>query len=168
MPPTPDQHRQIERLTKSFAEDWYLDFATKEIRHKDAQGLRRLVDLLWRRRHKVFALYWWCKKQFAEPHAMAFPFPIRHDNMPIAGFPVKYELQGGWTIPRRDLRYLLKGPLASENLSEVLVAHDLGWQRFLNLVRKFGPLGALVTFAGVLVRYWPEMRKVWEWLWAWL
>ena len=85
--------------------------------------------------------------------------------MPLVGFPVKYEMQGGWTIPKGDLKYLSNGPLASEGLSEILVPHALGWQRFLLVVKQFGPvLVGLISIVGVVVRYWAELAKVLNWL----
>lgn len=83
--------------------------------------------------------------------------PINSDNMPIAGFPMKYELQGGWTIPKDDLKYLMKGPLAAEGLKEVLVPHALGWQRIVLLFKQFGPVvSGVIAIVGTVVRYWAE------------
>jgi hypothetical protein len=89
--------------------------------------------------------------------------PIQSDNMPIRGFPMKYELQGGWTIPRDDLKYLMKGPLASQGLSEVLVPAALGWQRVWLFLRQFGViLGTLITLVGATIRWWPELLQLWK------
>jgi len=81
--------------------------------------------------------------------------------MPIKGFPMKYELKGGWTIPRSDLKYLIKGPLASEGLSEILVPAALGWQRFLLYIRQFGTaVSTLIAIAGAFYRWREELAAL--------
>lgn len=162
--PTPDQQRKIDQAVRLFKEGWYADFATKEIRRKPVSNWRSAVEIFWKRRHPVFAMYWWAKHRFSEPQGMTYAFPLHHDNMPIKGFPVKYELQGGWTIPSTDLKYLMKGPLASEGLAEILVPHALGWERFLLFLKQFGPLVAsAIMILGASIRWWPELVKLWAW-----
>jgi hypothetical protein len=76
---------------------------------------------------------------------MCFSNQIDGDNIPIKGFPKKYALQGGWTIPRDDLIYLSDGPLASEDLHEVLVPPALGWSRFADAVKQFAPVVTVLS-----------------------
>jgi hypothetical protein len=159
--PSPYHQRRMAAAKISVAKGWYIDFKTKEIRHKELTGTDKFVDLVWRRRTPVWDFYWWLAHRRAEADMMPFSNPIHSDNMPIAGFPMKYELQGGWTIPDCDLKYLVKGPLASEGLTKTLVHADIGWRRFISVFRQFGVIFVTVaTIAGAAIRN-PE---VFSWL----
>ena len=76
---------------------------------------------------------------------MCFSNQIDGDNIPIKGFPKKYALQGGWTIPQEDLKYLSDGPLASEDLHEVLVPPALGWARVVDAIKQLAPVVTVVS-----------------------
>lgn len=152
--PTPDQKREIERVVEAFDHDWYVDTKTKEIRRKQITGWRRFVDIVWKRKHTIFALYWWAKYNWATERLIVFEFPIRNDNMPIEGFPVKSELLGGWTISKRDLKYLTHGPLASEGLHKILVPASLGWRRLFEVARQFAPLVSMAAGAVTVAVNW--------------
>jgi len=146
---------------ESVGKYWYTDFSTKELRRKPLKGFSKLLNLFWKTRHTVWEFYWWLARRRAEEDMIVFGNPIQSDNMPIPGFPMKYELQGGWTISRSDLKYLIKGPLASEGLTEILVPAALGWQRLWLFVRQFAPVvGALIGLVGALVRWWPELSAL--------
>jgi len=152
--PTPDQSREIGRAVKSFSEDWYVDFKTKEIRRNPIQGWRRWLNVIWKRKYPVFALYWWAKHNWASELLIVFPFPIQSDNMPIEGFPMKYELLGGWTIPKDDLKYLTHGPLASEGLHNILVPASIGWQRIFEVIKQFAPVVSMAAGLVTLAANW--------------
>jgi hypothetical protein len=116
IPKTPEDERNINKSKKEFEANWYVDFKNKEILRKPMSLANRIKNFFWKDRFYIYPLYWWCKCRWAEENLMSLPFPIQSDNMPNSGFPMKYELQGGWTIPERDRKYLYKGPLSSENL----------------------------------------------------
>ena len=159
--PSPDQRRRILAAYKLVGKYWYTDFSTKELRRKPLKGLSKILNLFWKTRHTVKEFYWWLSYRRAEEDMIMFPNPIHSDNMPIPDFPIKYELQGGWTIPRGDLKYLIKGPLVSEGLTEILVPAALGYQRLWLFVRQFAPvIGAIISFAGALIRWWPELMAI--------
>ena len=161
---TPDRIRQIESMIDAFDRDWYFDTGTKEIRRK-ARDLRgRLLDMFWRPRHTVKAMYFWVNRNWSSATMMVYDFPLRHDNTPIKGFPMKFELQGGWTIPASDLRYLTEGPLAGEKLREVLVpASSLG-TRLLDAARKYVPiLTAAGTILGIATN-WKTVSTTIQWI----
>jgi hypothetical protein len=142
-------------VVSQFDEDWKIDVKTREIRRKPRGFFRKLRDYFWPRRHNVFALYWWLKHEFHRrdrQSLMAFTFPINHDNMPIPGYPIKYEIVGGWKIPKRDLKFLTKGPLARISPSEVLVPHSIGWERIRSWTKVWGPpIGALSTLVALVL-----------------
>ena len=74
---------------------------------------------------------------------------------------MKYELRGGWSIPQDDLAYLIKGPLASEGLHEILVPAAMGWQRAWLFIRQFSAvIVALLGVVGAAVRWWPELSSL--------
>jgi hypothetical protein len=54
-------------------------------------------------------------------------------------------LQGGWTIPQDDLKYLSDGPLASEDLHEVLVPPALGLARVIDAVKQYAPVVTIMS-----------------------
>lgn len=164
MPPTPDDIRRIDEAVAAFDRDWYPDVATKEIRRKPRTPRQRILDVLWKRKHTVFALYWWAKRNWASERLIAFSFPLRHDNMPLKGFPVKTELQGGWTIPKADLKYLKAGPLATEGLHEILVPADIGWRKFFNLAKQIAPLATITSAVFTAAANWSALANVLRWL----
>jgi hypothetical protein len=141
----PDLIRRRDRALKTVGERWYLDFKTKEIRRKDLSRIESVRQFFWRDRNTVWEFYVWLRHRQAEPDAMCFSNQIDGDNIPIKGFPKKYALQGGWTIPRDDLIYLSDGPLASEDLHEVLVPPALGWSRFADAVKQFAPVVTVLS-----------------------
>lgn len=158
---TPEMIRKCGEAITSVGEFWYLDFKTKEIRRKPQHGLAALKQFLWKKRHTVWQFYVWLRHRQAEPDAMPFPDQIDGDNIPLKGYPKKYELKGGWTIPSSDLAYLTHGPLASEGRHEILVPESNRWQLFLLFAKQAGVLiGATVTGVGACVRWWQEISSV--------
>lgn len=145
---TPDQIRTVQSAVSDVSQHWYADTSTKEIRRHTPRGLSRAIDLVWPHKHQVRELYWWIAENWASETLILFHFPMRHDNMPLDGFPMKFELQGGWTIPQSDIRYLKDGPLAAEGLHNILVPANLGWMRILEFGKQIAPV---FTIVGVLV-----------------
>lgn len=160
---TPDQIRCRDRALKSVGERWYLDFSTKEIRRKELSKIQSMRQLLWRDRNTVWEFYVWLRHRQAEPDAMCFSNQIDGDNIPIKGFPKKYCLQGGWTIPRGDLKYLSDGPLASEDLNEVLVPPALGWSRLADILRQFAPVVTVVSGIVAIASNWGTVLNLLAW-----
>ena len=92
-------------------------------------------------------MYWWLKylyHQHDRTNMMAFKFPINHDSMPIPGYPTKYKIVGGWSIPKRDLKFLIKGPLAKISPPGVLVSHQIGYQRVKSFAKAWSPMFVLI------------------------
>ena len=135
-------------------ERWYLDFKTHEIRRKELSTIESIRQLFWRDRNTVWEFYVWLRHRQAEADAMCFSNQIDGDNIPIKGFPKKYALQGGWTIPQDDLKYLSGGPLASEDLHEILVPPALGWSRIADAVRQFAPVVTVVSGIVAIASNW--------------
>ncbi len=157
----PEQIRKRDAALKSVAEYWYLDFSTKEIRRKPQKGLAAINQFFWKKRHTVWQFYVWLRHRQAEPDAMAYPNQISGDSTPLKGFPNKYELQGGWTVPSTDLTFLTHGPLASEGRSEILVPAINSWQSGVLIIKQTGiVLGALITIIGACIRWWPELSSI--------
>lgn len=159
---TPDQDRRIKSAIGEVDQYWFADTQTKEIRRKALGGFERSCNLIWPRKHKVRELYWWVTENWAKERLIVFDFPMNHDNIPLDGFPMKFELQGGWTIPQSDRKYLTDGPLASEGLHKILVPANLGWRRALEGAKQIAPVftivGVLVTIAVNL----PRLKAIWQ------
>lgn len=149
--PSPEQQAEIDRVVELFDKDWAIDVKAMEIKRKQRGFFQKLRDIFWPRRHDVFALYWWLKHEFHQknrPNLMPFTFPVNHDNLPIPGYPMKYEIIGKWSIPKSDLKYLKKGPLARVSTNEVLVSHQIGFERFRSFIQVWWP--AVVAFAIII------------------
>ena len=151
--PTPKQKRRIERLASEFGENWENDYTNKQIVRKPRSVTKAVWETIIGKKFSVFAMYWWVKKdRLNNRTSRKFDIPLRHDNTPIKGLPIKYELQGGWTLKDEDLRFLKDGPLISEgNPDEVLVGFDQGTSKITRLAREWAPLITIVlgiaTFA---------------------
>lgn len=159
--PTPEQIRTVDALVQEFDKYWYLDGSSQEIKLKPFSLGRKIQNLIWKKRFTVFAMYHWAKDKWHSSKFNRYDFPIDHDNMPIQGFPTKYELRGGWSIPKRELTFLVKGPLAAEGLHPVLVPADIGWQQIVLWFKRLAPIvGGLITISGAIVRYREEIGQI--------
>ena len=159
---TPDQNRQIQSAMADVDQFWYADTQTQELRRKSLTGISKIRNFLWPHKHKVREFYWWISDNWAKEQLIVFKFPMIHDNMPLEGFPMKFQLQGGWTVPHSDLKYLKDGPLANEGLHTILVPANLGWRRVFEGVKQVAPafsiVGVLVTIAVNI----PRLKEVWQ------
>jgi len=136
---TPEQLAKIERVSNAFDEDWILDPLKRQIRRKERSLIRNIRDLVWPRHHTVFAMYWWLKYLYLgrfgkaeHGNYLGYTFPLKHDNTPIPGYPMKYELVGNWKIPKHDLRFLTHGPLINKDDGEILVSDKTKWKRLMD------------------------------------
>lgn len=130
MPPTPDQKRNIEKEKTSFGDNWYLDLTTIEIRRKKLKWWRIPLYFFWPKKNSIFAMYWWRKhERLSNESARSFDFPLKPDNIPIEGHPTKYILQGKWTIPKGDLKFLSGGPLVDQDF-KLLVRPNFVFKNF--------------------------------------
>jgi hypothetical protein len=156
---TPETVRKRDEALSTLGGYWYLDFKTKEIRRKPQHGLALVKQFFWKKRHTVWELYVWLRHRMAEPDAMPFPDPIDGDNIPLKGYPKKYELRNGWTIPSTDLSYLIHGPLASEGRHEILVPETSRLKSFILFAKQTGVVaGAVISIVGACIRWWPELK----------
>ena len=162
--PTPDRLRQIALMIDAFDRDWYFDTGTKEIRRKYRDLRGRLLDVFWRSRHTVKAMYFWVNKNWSSETLIVYDFPLRHDNTPIKGFPMKFELQGGWTIPTSDLKYLTEGPLATEKTGDVLVPASSVVTQVLDAARKYGPVLTASSAVLGIVTNWKTASTAIQWI----
>jgi hypothetical protein len=131
----PDDARKRHRAIQSVDSRWYLDFKTQEICHKPMTLFQQLKHLRLRPvKNTVWELYVWSLHRQAKEDAILFPIQIIADQVPIKGLPRKYALTGGWTIPESDLKHLRDGPLASEDLRDVLVPAARGWRPIFDFI----------------------------------
>jgi hypothetical protein len=93
--PTPEQKRKMQEAYDSVDQYWYADLSTQELRRKPLKGFPKFVNFFWKKRHPVWEFYWWLARRRAQEDMMPLNNPIESDNMPIKGFPMKYELKGG-------------------------------------------------------------------------
>ena len=153
--------RKIEALAQRFADDWYLDLSTVEIRHKPVPWYFKTLEIIWRKKHSVFSMYWFLKKErLNNEKSRGFDFPLKHDNMPIKGVPMKYNLMGKWSIPKEDLKYLYAGPLTDQQ-DQLLVQPDQGFKKFVRIfVPTMKVAGAIIALSGICIRYKNELSAL--------
>lgn len=110
---TPRKRKRREILIAAFSEDWEIDTSTgPTIKYKKTDGLLSIWKRYFGKKHSVFAMYWFFKHDRLKNHeSRKFSFPLKHDNMPVTGVPMKYEMLGTWIIKEEDLKYLYGGPL---------------------------------------------------------
>ena len=139
--PTPEQKAYIEKVVHRFERDWEADIYTLNIQRSPRAWWQKAWEWIKPPKHDIFALYWWVKYYYKKNGFLGkSPYPIRSDNTPIKGYPMKYELLGGWKIPKQDRKFLQKGPLQSEQTGEILVHFDSGIVKIKRLAREWGPL----------------------------
>ena len=161
--PTPDQQRRINEAYESVDQYWFVDLSTKELRRRPLLGIRRLINSFWKKRHTVWEFYWWIRRRQAQDDMMPLDNPIRSDNTPIKGVPTKYELQGGWTIPQDDMKYLIKGPLTSENnLTDILVPIDQPWERWMLYIKRLGIMSPIIAVIGAIYHWRVELSELFQ------
>lgn len=160
--PTPSELRKRERGIRSFDGHWYIDAKTSEIKHISLEGWSKFIDLFWRKKHKVSDLYWWSSNKWATSEMMPFDDAIRHDDVPIAGFPRKHQMRNGWTIPSEDLKYLYEGPLVDETGHKILVKHQSKIQRLVSVISQLRPLSWIIPLILAFYRYRAEFVELWE------
>ena len=94
---TPSDDRKKEMGIKSFDQYWYIDPKTNEVRHKPPKGWSKVLDFIWRKKHKVSDMYWWTRRKLHVEFIVEQDI-LDHDNIPIRGFPRKYRMKNNWTI----------------------------------------------------------------------
>lgn len=161
MSPTPDQKRNIDKEKDSFGNNWYLDLNTIEIRHNPIPWWKVPIDIIWRKKNSVFGMYWWLKyERLSNEQSRSFDFPLIHDNMPIEGQPMKYQLQGKWTIPKKDLKFLSGGPLIDQDF-KLLVRPNFVFKNFCsNVVPPIKVIAAIIGLCGTIIKWWPQISKL--------
>lgn len=149
---SPKKQKKREKLAREFGANWENDYQRKQIIRKPRSWKKRAWEFIAGKKFSVFSFYWWAKYDRLENEvSRKFHFPVKHDNLPVEGLPMKYELQGGWTFKDTELKFLKDGPLVSEgHPEEVLVGYDHGQRRILRFAREWAPVatifGVLSTF----------------------
>ena len=162
--PTPSEQRFRESNISSFDNNWYIVVKTREIRHVKPKGLSKLLSLFWRNKHSVDTLYWWSSRKWATSEMTPHPIAIKHDDLPLKGFIRKHQLTNGWSIPKSDLKYLHKGPLADETGHEVLVKSQSLFKNTISIIAQLRPLSWIITFILLLIRFKEEVLALFNWI----
>jgi hypothetical protein len=158
--PSPSEIRKREKGIKSFEDDWYFDTATQEVRRKEKTGWKKYLSWFWKSKYKVSDMYWWSAKHSATSEMIVYPVPLKHDDLPLRGFPRKHKLQGDWSISREDLKYLFDGPLFDQSGHVLLVKHQTNLQKFVSIVGQLKPISWVLGFSFFCVRYWNEILVI--------
>jgi len=159
---TPSESRIREKEINSFDEHWYIDTQTSEIRHKPLSVFYKIIDFFWRKKHTVADLYWWSVKKWDSSEMISCPNAIKHDNVPIVGFPRKHQMKNGWTIPTKDFKYLYEGPLVDETGNKILIKHQSKIQKLVSIFSQLRPLSWIITLIIACYRYRNEISDLWS------
>jgi hypothetical protein len=161
---SPDELRTREKRVESFDKLWLADPNTLEIKLKPFKWWQPIVNLFWKKRHKVSDMYWWVSKNWATDQMIAYPDAIEHDSIPSRDFPRKYRMKGGWTIPKKDLQFLYEGPLLDEVGNQILVKHQSRLQAAISILTQLRPLTWIIGFIFLCVRFSPEIQAIYKWV----
>jgi len=141
---TPEQTRRVEKAYTDLNEYWQIVPKTQEIiRIKPIGFWNSVKDFFWKKKHTVWEFYWWIKQRWGQKDSIVYSYPIKSDNMPIRGYHMKYQLTNDWTIPKKDLKYLKKGPLVTQDLNTILVNSSRGWNNVV--IRFLSQYGRIIT-----------------------
>ena len=160
--PTPSELRKREKGIKSFDEHWEIIGNTFEIRHIQLKGWSKFIDYFWRKKHKVSDLYWWWSRQSASLKWLYLNDAIKHDDLPLEGFPRKYQMLNKWSILTEDLKYLYEGPLVDQTGHKTLVKHQSRIAKFVSVTSQLRPLGWLIPLILACFRYRNEIIELWN------
>ena len=147
------RHRERERL--DFARRWEFDVTNREFRRRTQPWWGRALDLLLGRRQNATALWAFATREWAEASYMGFAFPLQDDGLPIPGFPRKFALQSGYSIRKKDWRFLKGGAIYSRDLGRLIVspypAREALWRGFRDIVVPV--VGFAGSVAGIAVLF---------------
>jgi len=160
---TPSEERKRKKQIDDFEKGWYADPSTSEIRHKKLSKFQKFLNLFWKKKYKVSDMYWWSSWKWYGWNMMPYADAVKHDDIPIKGFPRKYQLVNGWSIPKEDLDYLYEGPLIDEN-GNILVKHQSGLQKFVSIISQLKPLSWIVMFVLFCIRFRDEIAVFLQYL----
>lgn len=149
-----DKDYRIAERMERFGEDWEIRPQEKIIARKEKPGLAGLRNRWLPRKHPVHTLYRFLNRWLDTPDGVIHPTPIdRGPFVTAAGSSTHYYLRDGWRIPEKDLKYLIDGPLFSEDRDRELVPEDTFWVR---VRRNFGKIlaGLAVIFTILMGLEW--------------
>ena len=156
---TPSEARKREKRIERFGKSWFINPLTFEIRHRESNLFQKIIELFWRKKYKVFDLYWWAVRKWGGEEMITFPDAIKQDDISIKGFPRKYQLVNGWSIPKEDIKYLDGGPLADE-IGNVIVKYQSVLQKYVSVVSQLKPLSWIVGCLLMCIRYRVEIKMI--------
>ena len=151
-----------EAIIKKMTENWEIDTANSEIRTKPIPRYKEIINWLLFKKYKVKELYIFIYHEFhAEDkidEMMRYSFPIDHDNIKKPkGIPFIYVMKNGWTIPDKDLKKLISGPLISEHGYVELVPID---SKAKILFQKLVRLLIALTIPGGIYKTWELIQWI--------
>lgn len=153
---TPSEVRKRKQQTKRFDENWVVDVATSEIKLRPLKPVEKIISYLWKKKFKVSDLYWWSSWRWYQWDLMPQTDAIKHDDIPIKGFPRKHQLINNWSIPNKDLKFLYDGPLIDAS-GKILVKHQNKLQMVVSIISQLKPLSWIIGFILLCTRYWNEI-----------
>ena len=161
---TPRKRAKRERLVARFERDWEVSFdPVPTLKYKNKNFLVRFWLSLIGKKHTVFAMYWFFKYKYLEDsNYPKFTFPLKHDNIPVAGVPFKYELCGLWVIQEDDLKYLYGGPVIDQH-GDILVPAEQTKDKLLRWLNLSRAIIGLVAMLILLAVRFLQFKLVWPW-----
>ena len=146
-----------EKAVNNLKPYWEVDFKNHQVTLSNQKNLWRRYYLKWFKRFRVKELYAWMQSTWCTQDMMPHPTGIKHDGFKISKdlekiVPRGYQLQGDWTIPESDLRFLVGGPLLSQDGQRLLVKTHGPIIGFLLFLGKYGNLiGLVLGIASIII-----------------
>ena len=117
---------------------WTLDFNQKIISKKPTLIISWIATSLGLCKTSVSDLYKTISRTFSTAEFMNYSLPIEHDNfVKPPNYPYYFRLINGWTIDKRSVKFLNKGPIFSENGTRVIVSEKIFIKTILSNIWKF-------------------------------
>lgn len=159
---SPSDARIRIKRNNSFDKNWHIDFKTNEIKLNEIEGWSKFLNIFWKRKFTVDTLYWWSHQKWATMEMMPYPIAIKRDDIPAKGLIRKHQMTNGWTISKKDLKSLYKGPLIDESGNEILVKTQSNFKRFISFLSQLKPISWISSFVIILYRYRKEVMELIE------
>jgi hypothetical protein len=146
---SPEEQRRIKKAIEKVDQFWTIDFNNLEIRHKPIiSRLKRFFNFFWKKKVTVMELYRWVQSRLADDVGIAYPIAMESDRVPIVGYPRKFRLLNDWSIAKKDLKYIIDGPLSTQDYKTILVDHNVGLGRVKKFLSQYGAI--VTTFAATI------------------
>lgn len=144
-------------MNKSKLIKWKINTYNKTISYNKATFLDKIKGFFGFPKFTVNEFYCYLDDEFVKPDRSSFDIPIDAEGVKDSSISYpRYWLMNSWTINKKDLKHLIKGPLISEDGRKILVDKTpflkTAWGIIKALSIIFGLIAAIVTIIMLVLR----------------